>query len=210
MLAMGRAEFETHLTLAARAAEALPTLAALAQARGLDLLHIVLDEGQAPSQPMLTRRGVGPLEAELQAARVEAAALRDAGFPVERIKIESTAIHRDVPLHDEEAAAGAYFEHHLLILVADEQAARALRVEARRHGGHLSRNALRTRTGGQQERFVTQRVHGAGRVRAERALAALLEGLRADGVEVLKVKQEYVVHDDNLALDAGWSGEPLP
>jgi hypothetical protein len=207
---MGRGEFETHLTLAARAAGALPALAALAEARGLDLLHIVLDEGQTPSQPMLTRRGAGPLEAELQAARAVAAALRDAGFPVERIKIESTAAHRDVPLHDADTAADAYFEHHVLILIADEQAAGALRVVARGHGGHLSRNALRARHDGRQERFVTQRVHGAGRVSADRALAALLDGLRTAGHEVVKVKQEYVVHDDNLTLDAGWSGEPGP
>jgi hypothetical protein len=68
----------------------------------------------------------------------------------------------------------------------------------------VSRNARRERTDGAQERFVTQRCHGAGLTTAEDRLHALLETLRAADQEVLDVEQEYVVVDDRLAYDDGW------
>jgi hypothetical protein len=80
----------------------------------------------------------------------------------------------------------------------------ALAALAARHGAHLSRNALRRRDDGVQERFVTQRCAAVGRPAARRLLDGLLAALAAAGHTALGVEEEFVAHDSNLALDAGW------
>jgi hypothetical protein len=78
------------------------------------------------------------------------------------------------------------------------------RAVAEAHGAHLSRNARRDRDDGRHERFVTQRCHDVGRLQARERLDAMITALTAEGLEIVEVEEEYVLVDDNPALDAGW------
>jgi hypothetical protein len=197
--------FESHLTLAATAS--LEALRAFAAQQGVKVTHIVLAGGVSPSQPMLTRHARGTLQTELAALEALAAACAAAGFVVTRTKIEVESDHAAAPATAEEATDPAtYFEHHLKLLLPREADLSPLLAIAQAHHAHLSRNALRTRADGRQERFVTQRRHHATRDQASAALAELRRALA--GYSVLEVEQEFVIYDSNLALDAGWIGLP--
>jgi hypothetical protein len=99
---------------------------------------------------------------------------------------------------------GRYFEHHVKLLLDDTAALEPLIAMARWHDARLSRNARRATDGGRHERFVTQRCRGVGRPTARRHLYALLAALGDLGYRVVDAEEEFVVYDDNLAVDAGW------
>ena len=75
---------------------------------------------------------------------------------------------------------------------------------AERHKAHLSRNALSAQSDGYHERFVTQRCLAVGRDEARQQLQVLLDTIRLQRHPILKIEEEFVVYDSNLALDAGW------
>src|SRR4030095_2286540 len=94
------------------------------------------------------------------AAKRLAEELEGDGFPVTRVKIEASPLNRDVPIADSDAAKHPperYFEHHVKLLLAGDAELVALTAIAQRHAAHVSRNALRTRDDGRQERLVAQR-----------------------------------------------------
>lgn len=211
-------EFETHLTLAATDAEALPdtrpdtrpdaqpALARWAQAHGLKYTHIVLARGQHPSQPMLSWRAAGTFQEQLDRAERLTAALRTDGFTPVRVKCEAAPWAPGVPGSDSEAellGPAHYFEHHLKVLLAPGERAALVRAVAG-HCAHVSWNARRTDPTGRGQQFVTQRCHGVGRRTAEHRLAALTDTLVAAGHPPIAVEREFVVHDSNLAADDGW------
>jgi len=196
-------EFEVHLTCPATAARAL---ADFAQRQGAAFSLIELDQGATPSQPMLTVPGSGISTEVAALAAGWRAGLESAGLPVLRVKIEAAPWNTGVPQLDEHARADLYFEHHVKVRLpaGDGRRLDALTVAVRNHGARPSRNARRVRDDGWQERFVTQRCPGVGRRAALDRLDALLTAIRAARFEVLAVHEEYVVHDDAAALDAGW------
>ena len=206
---MATTEYETHLTLAPTRGSDLERLGAWAAERRLKFTHIQLDRGRTPSQPMVTRWGWGgsPEDESARAAALSAE-LAAAGWTVVRVKTEVPADDPLAPATDA-AAAGApadrYFEAHVKLLLppatTDLSAVAGL---CARHRAHLSRNARRQHGDGADERFVTRRGFGVGRPSAERALVMLLTVLRVAQLDVLEVEQEYVVHDSNLSVDAGW------
>ncbi|SEE10394.1 hypothetical protein SAMN05428940_6952 [Streptomyces sp. 2133.1] len=204
-------EFEVHLTVRDEGDhEVAARLAAYAAAHRMKSVHILLDHGEVPSQPMLTLRGAGTYEEVRADAAAKGDGLRAAGFDVLRTKIEATPWSAGVPGTDEEAAAlgpGYYFEHHLKLVLARSAPVGSLLALVVGHGAHLSRNARRARPDGRVERFVTQRCRGVGRANAGQRLDALSRQLRAGGHHIAAVEREFVVHDGNLALDAGWMDE---
>lgn len=146
-----------------------------------------------------------PASAEADARQV-AAALRSLGLPVTRLKVEAAASGSEAPATSAQAAAHPhlYFEHHVKLLLAASADLDHVREVAGQHRAHLSRNARRVRADGVQERFVTQRCYRTGRPEAAAALAGLLDAVTDAGWEVAEVEQEWVLVDDNPALDAGW------
>ncbi|MET8952251.1 hypothetical protein [Streptomyces sp. NPDC004533] len=206
-------EFEIHLTVRPDAdADGEERIRLWAQRYGFKYTRIVLDRGRTPDQPMLTRSGRGTLDAQLATAREWADRLRGDGFRVARVKVEGAPWNADVPETDSEARAlpeGCYFEHHVKLILSGQAQVAAVRALAESHAAHVSRNARRTTEGGRHERFVTQRCRGVGRAEAGRRLDALLLALGEAGHPVVEVEREFVVHDDNPAVDAGWiEGEP--
>ena len=206
-------EFETHLTVRTTDDAGLDELRLWAAARGLKFLHILLDRGRTPSQPMVTRRGRGTLADQRTVATDLARQLAARGLAVVRTKVEAAPWNRDVPEADADAVAfhcGRYFEHHVKLALDPRADLAALAAVAGRHAAHLSRNALRDRADGRRERFVTQRCFGVGRATARRRLDELLAALAAAGHAPLSVEQEFVVYDSDLAIDAGWIESPDP
>lgn len=200
-------DFEIHLTAYGRAAS---ELAAFAEQHGVKFVHVVLDRGDQPSQPMLTLHGSGTLREQRELAADWAAKLQAAGFAVLRRKIEAAPWNTGVPETDAQARPTGherYFEHHLKLLLPPGPLIDTLAeitAVAEPHQARLSRNARRQRPDGAQERFVTQRCHHVGRTTARARLDALVAALTAIGYTPIKVEQEYVVHDDKLDLDSGW------
>lgn len=202
---------ETHLTISLQQADEMPALRAFAAEHSLKCTHIVLDRGATPSQPMLTHQGEGTLQRALVTANELTRALSARGFSVLRTKIEAAPWNLGVPQQDGDvtetaAPADRYFEHHVKLVLSAAADLDALLQTALIHHSHVSRNALRVRADGQQERFVTQRCHRVGRATSRARLAALLRALRAERWAIAEVDEEYVIYDSNLCLDAGWIG----
>jgi hypothetical protein len=200
-------EFETHITVRVEGPSEVDALRAWAVDRQLKFHHIVLDRGLTPSQPMVSRRGVGSLSGELAEAVDLRRRLADDGFTVSRVKIEAAPGNRDVPDSDPEAVGrhpGRYFEHHVKLALDPGADIPSLANLAQEHAAHLSRNALRVRADGRSERFVTQRCYNVGRPSARQRLDALVAELTEGGYPIQSIEKEYVVHDSDPDVDAGW------
>jgi hypothetical protein len=192
---------EAHITLR-HAPEADAALAAWLAQRAMKLAQVELSQGAAPRQTMITTWREAPVEEAVRDAGEIRNALAPLGIVVSRIKLE-------VP-HAPGAflAPALYIEHHVMVHVAVPQLAWLAQI-GRAHGAHLSRNPRRRRVDG-EERFLTQRFPPEAHHAAAAGLLALLEALRGGPASVLKIERERVVHDDNLALDAGWRPDISP
>ena len=191
---------EAHLTLSHPVA-ADPALEAWLAPRGLAVTRIELAQGVSPQQPMITLWAATRDEAlrEVEALRSALAALE---VGVSRVKLEVAQ------LPGAPAQPALYLEHHVKVRTTPERIA-ALGLLGVAHGAHLSRNPRR-RVDGVEERFLTQRFAPDDPDAAELGLQALLAALRAAAVPIAKLTRERVIHDDNLALDAGWRTELSP
>ncbi|HEY3898600.1 MAG TPA: hypothetical protein VGM54_08310 [Chthoniobacter sp.] len=200
-------DFETHLTIASPEAVEAGHLQMIAAECGLKVTHILLDRGQRPSQPMLTRHSVGTLDDALAAARGLAALLASSGLKVCRTKLEIDAINPAAPSIEGETKANPaewYFEYHIKVLLPSLSDLEPLSKVAQRNASRLSRNAFLRRPDGQEERFLTRRFYAAVRLDVFQALTAVTADLQENGFAVLDYEAEYVVFDSNVALDAGW------
>jgi len=174
----------------------------------VDLLRCLCEELLCiDAQPMLTDHTHGTLAAIMDDSRAVADAMRAAGYDVTRIKVEVETDNRDVPQTDSHAAKREpqqYFEHHVKLLLPGAADMGPIIETVKPHDAHVSRNALRARDDGREERFVTQRCYRVSKATARGKLDALLATLRDQTFEIIDLEEEYVVFDSNTALDAGW------
>ncbi|MGW0662792.1 hypothetical protein [Streptodolium elevatio] len=203
-------DFETHVTVSAAGPATDTRLREWAARNGAKYTRILLDAGRVPDQPMLTLRGRGTLTTQRAAVAAHTADLRRAGFDVVRVKIEAAPSNQGVPRTSGEAKTlppDCYFEHHVKLVLTTHADIGQVTAIAVRHSARVSRNARRLRPdAGGHERFVTQRCHGVGRPEAHSRLRLLRDALAEAGLQVVEIEQEFVVHDDNPAVDAGWFG----
>lgn len=200
-------EFETHITVRLHNSDEIKELQKWSKNHGLKCLHIVLDQGVTTSQPMLTRHGWGNFTNELRIGVDLCQALNAEGFSVVRIKIETAPWNQGVPQSNAEAlnqSHNRYFEHHIKLLLKPSADLVPLLELAKRNSAHLSRNVLQTRSDNYYERFVTQRCMVVGRIEAQQQLQKLLDAIADEEYSVIKVEEEFVVHDSNLGIDQGW------
>ena len=197
-----------HITVLAGGQPALLRFQEWSRIRECKCVWIVLACGVHVEQPMATwRRQETNLSRVVEEAERCAADLNRAAIPVVRVKVEAALHNDEIPLHDADAAshaAGNYFEHHVKLLRDRSAPSQALLQACEQHCAHLSRNALREVEAGRQERFVTLRSYGTGRISSECQLQQLLAALRELGEKIVEIESEYCVYDSNLALDAGW------
>jgi hypothetical protein len=207
----GSGTFEAHVTVQADDLPARERFRALCDQIGVKCVLIELPAGVTKSQPMTStyhRGTLGDVAAEVAAL---ARALRQGGFEVVRLKLEAVITNEGIPQDDEQARAfppGNYFEFHVKALLPPGADLDALRQLCRRHGAHLSSNALKLEADGRAERFVTLRVYGVGRQRAEAVFERLMEDLQSAGYALSNRLREYTVYDSNIAVDAGWIDAP--
>ena len=204
----GRDRYETHLTVSPRDGEAaIDDIEAFARAHDLSFLQIQLPAGAQPRQPMLSFRGCGPLERQHAEAHRLAKALAVLGIAVTRTKIEAAPWNDGIPADGPCLRPEHYFESHLKLLLAPDCETAALACAANAQGAHLSRNARRMREDGLVERFATLRTRDGGLAAITARTDALRSALMPQVLAILSIEIEYVVHDDNPALDAGWLPE---
>lgn len=201
-------EFEVHLTVGISGSGGGERFQDWCTAHKCKYVQIILARGEHVEQPMATwRRSHADFTTVLAEARLIAADLQNAAFPVVRVKVEADTFNRDVPELDEEAAGHAatnYFEHHIKLLRDRTAPADRLLRFCFDHGVHLSRNARRDLGHGKEERFVTARDYHIGSASSRRRLQRLLDSLDELGEQVIDVESEYCIYDSNLDLDRGW------
>ena len=203
-------EFRTHLTVRADRPATLVSLGRWAASHGLELTHTVLDRGRTACRPTLTLHGTGTLDQQRATAAEWTVRLAAAGFGVVRTKIQAAPWNVGVPQTDGEAEglpAHCRFEHHITLRLPIPYDTRRLTAVAQAHAAHVSRTVRRALPGGVQERFVTQRARGLGRPGARVLLNALLDALAVAGFQPVDIAEEFVLHDDNPAVDSGWIEE---
>jgi hypothetical protein len=205
-----RGTFEAHLTVRADEPERREVFRRLCAALGVKCVLIELARGVSKSQPMTVSYHRGSLPEVLEEIEALHARLWEGGFPVARVKLEAVATNPGVPVTDDEAAAlpEGYFEFHAKLRLAGGADLEPLRALCDRHGAHLSRNDRKRDDGTGADRFVTLRVHRAGRERAAAAYEALLRDLDAAGFRVIAQQREFTVYDGKADLDAGWLDAP--
>lgn len=207
-------DFETHLTVRAYRPDTLASLGRWAASHGLVLTPVVLDRGRTPSRPTLTLRGSGSLDDQRRAAAGCAERLAEAGFTVVRTKLAAAPWNEGVPRTAAEAAAfpaRCHFVHRVKLRLPIPYDTKRLAGVVEGHTAHMSRQARRVLPGGVQERWVTQCARGVGRPTARARLDALLDSLIAAGFQPVDIEEEFVLDDDNPAMDGGWveeSAEP--
>jgi hypothetical protein len=207
----GRGTFEAHVTVEAADLAERQRFQAACEEMGVKCVLIELPRGATRSQPMTSTYHKGELAAVVEEVAGLARRLREAGFRVARLKLEAVATNEGVPATDEEARRfppGNYFEFHVKLTLPAAADLEALRERCARHGAHLSANALKRDEAGRAERFVTLRVYGAGRGRAEGRFDELYRELAALGCPMSNKLREYTVYDSNAAVDAGWIDPP--
>lgn len=207
----GRGTFEAHVTIEADDLNERQRFQSVCAALGVKCVLIELPRGVTRSQPMTSTYHRGELAAVTEEVAGLACRLRDEGFRVSRVKLEAVITNEGVPGTDEEARSfppGNYFEFHIKLLLPPDIDLAPLQTVCQQHGAHLSTNALKRHDEGQSERFVTLRVHGVGRDRAETRFAALCEDLEGLGHTLANRLREYTIYDSNIAVDAGWIDPP--
>lgn len=204
----GRTEggaFEAHVTVKTGSAE-VPRFRALCDRLGVKCVLIELPEGDHPAQPMTSTVHRGVMRDVHEEVHELARELLREGFAVVRTKIEALGNNAEIPETDEAAAEkpAGYFELHVKLVLPAGAPLDAVRAACEPHGARLSRNANKRRPDGAEERFVTTRVPGLGRARAEERFVALEASLSTLGLPIVARHREYTVYDSDVALDRGW------
>lgn len=200
------------------------------RANGMKPLHLTLEfpkSGETVSVMQSSRYVTGDIPMAVEAIHEDSAHFSAAGFEVLRHKVEATASAEGVPVdHDQletmqlnepctapnfSSVFNRYFEFHLLIGAESlEGNMDGLRDVVREghimfvNGAPLSWNNLKP-----SQRFINCRFHNRPRVTAFMLADILKTEVELRKLHVEKVIREYIVYDDNNALDAGWLEPPF-
>jgi hypothetical protein len=199
--------FEAHITVKTTNLVARERFCLLCKTLGVKCVLIELPQGLTRSQPMTASYHHGTLTSVFCEVQVIAQKLMEAGFEVTRIKIEAMLGNCDVPVTDDEALelpVTNYFEFHVKVILSAIADIKVLQQYCCEHDAHLSANAFKQESDGQQQRFITMRLYNLGKYTAQSRFDLLLTGLKAKGFKFCQQQREYTVYDSNINLDAGW------
>jgi hypothetical protein len=208
---VGSGTFEAHVTVDAADLADRERFRAVCAELGVKCVLIELPQGISRSQPMTSTYHRGDLNQVVQEVADLAQTLSGRGFAVSRLKLEAVVTNTGLPLTDEEAQAfpaGNYFEYHVKTTLPSGADLEPLRALCQRNSAHLSSNALKREGDDRTERFITLRVYGAGRARAEATFEELLGELQEAGYPLANKLREYTLYDSNITIDAGWIDAP--
>jgi hypothetical protein len=207
----GSGTFEAHVTVEAADLGQRERFRAVCAELGVKCVLIELPAGISRSQPMTSTYHRGELTEVVREVAALAQTLAERRFAVVRVKLEAVVTNAGIPASDEEAREfppGNYFEFHVKATLSPGADLEALRDLCRRHGAHLSSNALKREDDGRTERFVTLRLYGVGRQRAEAVFDRLIADLQGAGYPLSNRLREYAIYDSNVTVDAGWIDAP--
>lgn len=188
--------YQLHITCHIEAGQVDDFARACAELGGKATI-IELSRGNLQFQPMFTKV-VHVADAEAardQAGQCMGALTSRFGFACIREKIE-TPIEYAPEAFD---MVAIYVEWHGKVPLRDVEFLTNL---SKRHGAHLSRNAVR---GEENARFVT--IRDCSKSRLDERVERLSQALTASGYELLKSKKEYCVYDSHKYFDTGWLGD---
>lgn len=194
------------MTVDAQHPEQVETARAWTARAGLKWSQIELSQGTHPLQPMITFWGRGSLADQIARATAIARELADLGALVVRVKVEMETASTPSNFTGAEAiiTRPAYFESHFKLNLNTAMEHRLAAEIAAAHNLHLSRNARRSFADGSHERFLTLRSTDCTASEAAAREQHALRVIQSAGLRLLETESELVVHDSNLALDAGW------
>jgi NTP pyrophosphatase (non-canonical NTP hydrolase) len=173
------------------------------------LLDLHLRDGGVMKDMMTSSVFLGDNAGSLREAERIAAGLRESGYEVVRIKIETVPWHPAAPSRkrpDSEMPKDCYFECHLNVICTPETEAR-LRGLACANAAHVSRNVFKRLGDGSFTLMVTLRSY-AGTSEAFRERVDAFKGvLEAASFAAEKEIVEFSVYDTKVRHDGEWIGK---
>ena len=198
--------FHAHLTVVS-APEQLPALEELCRKQGVKLTVVDLEKESRQQRDVMTtsyyrETAPGSLARIIAELSKLAGVLEDHGYPVVRAKLE----HETRPTVTTFSRAQYHEVHIKLAIPAEsfEQRRRRLAQLGEQEGFVASSNP-RERTDGRVMQFVNLRIYEGEQTAADVRVQALAALLRAEGFVVRETKQETVIFDTHLELDAWWA-----
>ena len=200
--------FETHVTVSLEEGQKIEDFSEVCNALGVKPIFIQLPSGKVPSQPMTAVDSEGTLSSVRADAFSLAMKLKESGYTVIRVKVETSPFNEDLPQSAEDSKklpGTMYFEYHVKLLLGknhyDDVIATDICVE---FGAHLSKNAFKIREDGLTEKFLTLRMYDKGLIEARVVVADLMKNIESRGLEALKNVLEYCVFDTDSSIDEDW------
>lgn len=201
--------FELHLSFKIESTEELARFKQFALSAGLKAVLIELPHGDFTRQPQTSSYLHGEIKDVHREASRLARLFYDAGFELQRVKLEAVVMSsKGIPRQNDAVAehpAENYFESHFKVIVAIESDLSELNALMKAYDAHLSANAFKQLDHGRVEKFVTLRRYGLGAEETERDVQRLRAELLARGYQLSSTIREYSVFDSNIDLDRGWA-----
>lgn len=199
--------YELHLTVNCRTQEDYSAFETLCASIGIKCIQIMLPNTEVEHHTITGSFHRGTVEKVFSEAKGISNQLAAAGFPVTRIKIESTMSNPAVPVTRKAAALmkeDQYFECHAKVIIPPAGPDPTLRALCEKYDAHISQNPSNRLADGSLGVFLTQRFFKVTKGAAIGKFEELLRALRASGYAVSNVLKEYALLDTNFMLDEEW------
>lgn len=155
---------------------------------------------------MTSSKHFGTNTSALAYAKDVAAKLKDRGFNVIRVKIESVPWHPAAPqgpLH--EMPQDCYFESHIPVqLYPTHRDALVACIADKELNVHISRNAFKCLSDGREVVMLTYRLYKGYANQFNEEVDEIVRTLKDVGFDIGKVHTEFAVYDTKVSHDASW------
>merc|ERR1712228_1123301 len=155
---------------------------------GLKPIFIELPYGDTIQQLMTSKYITGTYPDVLMPVYAAAHKIKEAGFQILRIKIESLACNKGIPRNQNDISfepKHRYFEFHFKVLLSDEIEKKRLRQIGQKYNAHTSRNAFKMVDDGKFINWGTMRAFDQGRDEALKTVDCLQSELVRNGFQIL-------------------------
>eukprot|EP01084_Bolivina_argentea_P083572 151318_1 len=199
--------FEYHITVKIKNKEDVNKFVNYCKEIDIKPIFIELPYGGQIKQLMTSKYLTGIYPNILPRVYSTAYKLRNKGFEILRVKIESLACNKGVPIYDNDIQYEApmrYFEFHFKVLLSNKNEKLKLMKLGKKYNAHTSRNSFKSFENGKFINFLTMRTFNKGSINALKEFSILKNDLIKNKFEIIGTEKEYAVYDSNLELDNGW------
>ena len=198
--------FHAHLTVEV-SPDGLDGLKDLCRRQGVKLTVVDLEKGSRRQRDVMTTSyyrevGRGAVARIVRKLHGLAGELEAAGYPVVRAKLE----HESRPTIST-FSRSRYHEVHIKLDIpaASFEARRRRLAELESEKGFVASSNPREQSAERVFQFVNLRIYDGDLAAADARVEALVQDLEAEGFVIRETKQETVVFDTRLELDAWWA-----